>query len=334
MGGCGDCDHLSAAIVMPALSASAPGKAILLGEHAVVYGCPAIAVPVNQIEARATIQAAPNQPSGWLRIESPAINLSANLVDLSAEHPMRVLVEAVRAELGIAAFPSLTLRIKSTIPPAAGLGSGAAVSVAVVRALATFIGHPLADETVCRLAYQIEKLYHGTPSGIDNTVITYNRPIYYRREHPLELLNVNHPFTLVIADTGVKSSTREAVSDVRFAYQQNPNHYQKLFDQVRQIVERSKTIIETENSDALGPLMFQNHALLQEIGVSSPELDLLVSAAQAAGAIGAKLSGGGRGGNMIALVHPDQAEFLTQALLKAGAKNAFSTIISPYKEQP
>ncbi|HZU87089.1 MAG TPA: mevalonate kinase [Anaerolineaceae bacterium] len=313
---------------MPAISASAPGKAILLGEHAVVYGCPAIAVPVNQVEARATIQPAIHQPAGWMHIESPVIALNANLNEMATTHPLRVLVELVRAELGIAAFPSLTLRIKATIPPAAGLGSGAAVSVAVIRALSSFVGHPLPDETVCRLAYQIEKLYHGTPSGIDNTVITYNRPIYYRRECPLELLHVQQPLTLVIADTGVKSSTREAVGDVRRCYEQNPETYQRLFDQVRLVVEQARQVIET-GAGELGPLMFQNHTLLQKIGVSSPELDTLVSAAQSAGALGAKLSGGGRGGNMIALARPGEEKALAQALLNAGATRAFLSIIFP-----
>jgi mevalonate kinase len=314
---------------MPAITASAPGKAILLGEHAVVYGCPAIAVPVNQVEVRATVLPAPNQPAGWMLIESPEVQLKATLDQLPDTHPLRLLVESLRVEMGIHVFPSLNLRIHATIPPAAGLGSGAAVSVAVIRALSTFLGHPLADERVCHLAYQIEKLYHGTPSGIDNTVITYNQPIYYRREHPLEILRVYQPFTLVIADTGVQSSTREAVGDVRRYYQEKPDHYQELFDQVRRIVEQARQVIESGEGEALGPLMDQNHALLQEIGVSSPELDTLVSAAQAAGALGAKLSGGGRGGNMIALARPGEAQPLVLALLAAGARRAFLSLISP-----
>ncbi len=314
---------------MPAVSASAPGKAILLGEHAVVYGCPAIAVPVNQVEARAVVQAAPLQPRGWMHLHSPQVDLDSDLDRLPADHPLRVLVEMLRQELGIPAFPALTLRIRATIPPAAGLGSGAAVSVAVLRALSTFIGHPLPDERVCHLAYQIEKLYHGTPSGIDNTVITYNRPIYYQREQPMGLLRVHQPFTLIVADTGVQSSTRETVGDVRRWYEQDPAHYQSLFDQIRSIVEEARRIIEKGDPQQLGPLMYRDHALLQEIGVSSPELDTLVSAARAAGASGAKLCGGGRGGNMIALPRPGEEDALAQVLLDAGARRAFLTRIAP-----
>jgi mevalonate kinase len=108
-----------------------------------------------------------------MHIQAPAIGLDASLNDLPPEHPVAAAVNGVLSTLGATRPPACSLRITSTIPVASGLGSGAAVSVAIIRALSAFLGHPLRDEQVSALAFEVEKLHHGTPSGIDNTVITY-----------------------------------------------------------------------------------------------------------------------------------------------------------------
>ncbi|MBN1149066.1 MAG: hypothetical protein JXA78_17540, partial [Anaerolineales bacterium] len=167
--------------------------------------------------------------------------------------------------------------------------------------------------------------HHGTPSGIDNTVVAYAMPVYFVRGQGLQTLSLPRPFTLVIGDTGVASPTAIAVGDVRRAWQAGPQRYEALFDSIGEIAVRARQAIESGARDELGPLMDQNHACLREIGVSSPELERLVAAAREAGALGAKLSGGGRGGNMIALANPKIAEDVAQALLEAGARR---TIIS------
>ncbi|HPH95430.1 MAG TPA: mevalonate kinase [Anaerolineaceae bacterium] len=310
---------------MPAISAYAPGKIILFGEHAVVYGRPALAVPVLQVKARAAVLANVRGPAGQVRIEAPDIQINCGLHDLPSDHPFQTLVFMVCEALSIQSLPALTIRLSSTIPTASGLGSGAAISVAFIRALSAFLGHPLSDEQVNALAYETERYYHGSPSGIDNTVITYAMPVYFVRGQPIERLKIARPFTVVIGDTGIKSPTIEAVSDVRRCWQSETAHFESLFDQVGQIALAARQTLENGETAALGPLMLKNHELLCEIGVSAPALDALVQAAVAAGAQGAKLCGGGRGGNMIALVAPENAEKVAQALQQAGAVRTIIT---------
>jgi len=179
---------------MPATYATAPGKAILFGEHTVVYGQPAIAVPVSAVQARVTITALPNQP-GQILIEAPQTGLLTELKQLPETHPIAYAIRLIGEALKISHWPAMRLRITSTIPVAAGLGSSAAIAVALVRALARFAGQSLNDQQVCDLAYRIEQLQHGTPSGVDNTVITYARPLFFIRNHPVEF------YTLLIHST-------------------------------------------------------------------------------------------------------------------------------------
>jgi mevalonate kinase len=194
-----------------------------------------------------------------------------------------------------------------------------------MRAFAAFLGHPLDDETICGLAFEIEKLHHGTPSGIDNTVITYAQPIYYIKGKPIERLKVKRPFTLAIADTGIASSTKIAVGDVRNAWQANKKTYDAYFESAGSLADSARQCIEAGNFEQLGPLMDANHGLLRKIGVSSPELDHLVLTARQAGAYGAKLSGGGRGGNIIALVDDECADAVARALIAARAVRVILT---------
>jgi mevalonate kinase len=211
---------------------------------------------------------------------------------------------------------------------ASGLGSGAAVTVALVRALSAHLGFPMTDEQINAFAYEIEKLHHGTPSGIDNTVITYARPVYFIKGESLEIFTVGQPFTIVIGDTGISAPTKESVGDVRRLWEADTPAWENVFNEVGRISKQAREAIESGRWDLLGHLMKQNHSLLQEMTVSSPELDGLVSAACNAGALGAKMSGGGRGGNMIALVTPELAETVSSALKTAGAHSTIITQVS------
>lgn len=315
-------------------AASAPGKIILFGEHAVVYGRPALAVPVMQVQASATVEktgefAGENWADSVL-IAAPDIGLCSPLSHLQSEqtpHPLAAVLQIVLQRLGINRPPAFRVTIRSTIPVASGLGSGAAVSVAIIRALAGLFEHPLSDEQVNQIAYEVEKLHHGTPSGIDNTVITYARPVYFVRGEPIQTFDVARPFTLLIADTGIPAPTRESVADVRKLWQADKSRWEAVFDRVGEIVQKARKAIESGKTANLGPLMDANHALLQEMTVSSPQLDRLVEAAKTSGADGAKLSGGGRGGNMLALVQSERAESVASGLKAAGAKNTILTDI-------
>ncbi len=306
------------------ISSSAPGKIILLGEHAVVYGRPALAVPVSQVQATATIRSA--EVGVW--IHAPQVNLQEELSRLAPNHPLAAIVRSVLSTLNMSDPPSLQIHIESDIPAASGLGSGAAVSVAVIRALAAFLGQPLDHETVNALAYEIEKLHHGAPSGIDNTVVTYAQPVYFVKGRPVERLRVGEPFTLLIGDSGIPALTRDSVAAVRQLWETSRSHCEHIFDTIASLVQAARRALEDGDLSTLGLLMNENHALLQDLTVSSPELDRLTEAARVAGAWGAKLSGGGRGGAMIALAPTDAIKEVQHALQQAGAKRVIVTPVA------
>ena len=307
------------------LKASAPGKIILFGEHAVVYGRPALAVPVTQVHA--DVEVSDGSRSGiW--IDAPDINLHAELNTLPSDHPLASVIHNFLFLSRVSPFPNLEIKITSTIPVASGLGSGAAVTVALVRALSLHLNYSMTDEEVNAFAYEIEKLHHGTPSGIDNTVVTYARPVYFIKGQPIETFKVGQPFTIVIGDTGISAPTKESVADVRRLWMNDKARWESVFDKIGEISFTARRAIEAGRSEMLGELMNENHILLQKLTVSSPELDRLVEAARNAGATGAKLSGGGRGGNMIALVEPEGSNAVASALISAGAKRTLSTTVS------
>lgn len=296
--------------------ASAPGKIILCGEHAVVYGRPAIAIPISQVQATATVE--PATPGAGLTLHAPDMGLVLRLDEAPPDQPLAAIVRGTLAHLGVEA-PDATITVRSTIPVASGMGSSAAVSTALARALARYLGAPLERAALSALVYEVEKLHHGTPSGVDNTVIAYEQPVYFVRGQPVERLTIRGRFYLLIADTGVPALTRLAVGDVRRAWEANPATYERLFDEIGAIVRAARAALESGDAARLGPLLNANQERLRQIGVSSPELERLIAAALAAGASGAKLCGGGRGGNMIALVSPTTQAAVAEALRAAGA---------------
>jgi len=183
----------------------------------------------------------------------------------------------------------------------------------------THYGRTLSAAQVSALVFETEKLYHGTPSGVDNAIIAYETPVYFVRGQTPQRLKVAKPFRLVVADTGVPSETKVAVGDVRAAWQAAPARYEAIFAAIGKLVEQARDAVEYGPLERLGPLLDENQAHLREIGVSSPELERLIAAAKRAGAAGAKLSGGGRGGCMIALVDAETQKAVQAALTAAGA---------------
>jgi mevalonate kinase len=310
---------------MPAISCSAPGKVILCGEHAVVYQKPAIAIPVFEGSTKCSILALPTAPHDETIIIAPNIGLKCHLRCLVENHPIRVAINLVLAKLELDHLPVCEIRIQSTLPTAAGLGSSASTSVALIRALSTFLGRSFTDEEVNSGAFEIEKIHHGSPSGIDNTVITYAKTLFFIKDQPYEFLLPGKPITLIIADTGIKGSTSKAVSDVKQGYLDNPGKYQSLFNQIGEISLSVKDSFLAGDLKSVGRHLTENHSLLREMGVSCDKLDEFVDCALTHGALGAKLSGGGQGGNMIALVESDQAESIAAELKLKGAVNTIIT---------
>lgn len=317
---------------MPVIFANAPGKIILFGEHAVVYGQPAIAIPVNQLKATARVMPNLQGQPGVVMIQAPQIQLDTTLSDLPDDHPIATAVHLAFQAASINQPPSFTLQISSTIPIGGGMGSSAAVSVAIIRALTNFFGRPLPPEQISGLAYTLEEIHHGTPSGIDNNVIAHQKPVVYRRDQPIEFLSVKQPTHWVIGDTGETTPTRETVAEVRRQYQADPDRFSAIFEQIGDISRQAQEGLIEGNLPLLGGLMDQNQRLLEMIGVSSPRLEQLIQAARTAGAAGAKLSGGGRGGNMIALSPSHKTAEIQAALIDAGAKQVITSILTKGRE--
>lgn len=307
------------------ITASAPGKVILVGEHAVVYGRPAIAVPIWERVARARITPGAADSGCWINVRDLARRIRlANAPDNDA---MALVARATLHHLHLPPDPDWQIELTSEIPIASGLGSGAALNAALVRALHAQAGVTADPAQVSSLVYLGEQIYHGTPSGIDNTVVAYGQPVWFVKGTMPTVFVPTAAFTLAIADSGIASPTHETVSRVRQRHAEDQMRYETLFDAIGALVWEARRAIEAGDGAALGPIFDRNHTLLQEIGVSIPQLDQLVEAARQAGALGAKLSGGGGGGNIIALVEPATADRVVDALQAAGAIRVVVTTI-------
>lgn len=304
---------------MPAISSSAPGKVILCGEHAVVYGQPAIALPVQDVSTRSVIIARPNLANGIVLIKDPAVGLKCMLNDMHPDSNLRKTTGLVLSALALDHIPACEIQIHSSIPVGGGLGSSASVTVSLARALSTFLGHPLSEETINDIAFEVEKTHHRTPSGIDNSVITYARPLLFQKGHPLRWLQFSHPMLFLIANSGLKGSTKKAVGLVREHWMSNTQEYETIFSRIGQITTTMLEVLQTGQLAQAGDLMSENHKLLTRMGVSLPVLDKLVDAALQAGAFGAKMTGGGLGGNVLALIPLNAYAQVNRALLNAGA---------------
>lgn len=307
------------------ISATAPGKIILFGEHAVVYGRPAIAAPVSQLRARATVK-----PSAETWLVAADLGIRRKLLHARPNDPLATAVRLVQTAAGLTQLPGFTLTVNSDIPVASGLGSGAAITVAAIRALAAFLQLTLSLQEISQITYQVEKIFHGTPSGIDNTVVTYEQPVFFVRGEPrphIEPFRIGRPLRLLIADTGVRSSTKDVVGDVRRQWEADRPRFEALFAACGEIALAGRRAIEQGDTAELGRLINENQRWLVDMTVSSPELARLIAAALQAGALGAKLSGAGRGGNMIALVTPETEKTVQAALAQAGARTVLASTI-------
>ena len=304
--------------------ASAPGKAILFGEHAVVYGTPAIAIPLSSIRARTYCKDTAHPLTVFAEdLPRPTVTIVTEEFDRS--DPL-ALTAALTMEYLESGYLTGEIRIRSDIPIASGLGSGAAVSAALGRAIARMHNSDIPDCELSKIVFEVEKLHHGRPSGIDNTVVVHEKPVYFVKDEAIEFIRIVEPLHIILADTGIASLTRDAVADVRSLYERETAHTAKQFDEIGAIVNDARVCIEMGAAARLGELMTANHHLLRGLNVSSAELDKLVDAALIGGALGAKMSGGGRGGNVIALVNDRSATSVKGALIMAGAKGLLETI--------
>ena len=291
---------------------TAPGKIILFGEHAVVYGKPAIAIPVAGM--RATAWSEPGEKG----ITINAMDIKKKYKLGSSDNQFSVLAQSILA-ISDENEPNLTINLTSKLPQGSGMGSSAATSTAVCRALAGHLGVNLAENEISELVFEAEKIVHGTPSGIDNTVVAYEMPVYFVKGEKPETFEPGKKFFLVIGDTGIEASTKETVSNVRNNWKKEPGLMDGYFDEIERITKQGKIAIENGNEKMVGEMMNENHELLNSIGVGHNELEKLIDIAKDAGALGAKLTGGGGGGNMVALAEDKKAQKkIHDAITEAG----------------
>ncbi|MSQ01069.1 MAG: mevalonate kinase [Myxococcales bacterium] len=279
--------------------ASAPGKIILVGEHAVVYGHRAIAAAVD-LCTTVTLRRRP----GPTLVE-----------DTLVDDPR--LAEALATVVPSVGFG---ITIRSTLPVGCGMGSSAALAVAAVRAVARMEGREASPRECVERGFDMERVFHGTPSGLDHTVSASGGALLYRRGEPAEELVVGRTLRLVVANTGVRSNTADMLERVR---QRNP------VDQLTRIgalVEMTAARIAT--GKPIGEFLKDAHRMLRLMGVSTGRLDDLCRAMEAAGAQGAKLAGAGGGGIAIALVDEKTEDAVRRAAEPLAPGGVFTTTIA------
>ncbi|MCZ6656880.1 MAG: hydroxymethylglutaryl-CoA reductase, degradative [Gammaproteobacteria bacterium] len=293
---------------------SACGKVILLGEHAVVYGRPAIAVPIP-LAVEASVQKGGN----GVHIVIPRWGLEQK-VRPGTTHGVSGIMTTVLQKLQLEKR-AMTIEVIPHLPRAMGLGGSSAMAVAVIRALDKAFGLRLSDGFVNALAFECEKAAHGTPSGIDNTIATYGAPLMFENSgEPLfKELTIPEPVSLVVGITGKESLTANMVAKVRDAWDGNRLRYDAIFDQIAQLTIAGADALASAHFEELGQLMNLCQGYLNALQVSTPQLEELIHIARENGALGAKLTGGGGGGSIIALC-PDNADRIANAIEAAGYK--------------
>jgi len=310
----GDEVHKADSLPADAASGVASGKVILLGEHAAVYGKHVLALPV---EAAITARVA-ERVSG-IRMSIPRWDIQQEwLPGQPAPSGAAAVVALITEKLGVASH-GFELHIHSRIPAAMGLGSSAALAVAVIRAFNNLLRRKMSDIEVDKLAFECERLAHGTPSGIDNNIATYGEPVLFSkgsrsRTKPVKLAEVP---PLVVAASGIKGSTKEQVAGVKFRYERSPQLYETIFDEIDEISVAGSVALRECDYEQLGALMNVCHGLLNALEVSMPELEKMIDIARKNGAIGAKLTGAGGGGSIVALC-PGKENNVAHALQEAG----------------
>ncbi|MBW1873601.1 MAG: mevalonate kinase [Deltaproteobacteria bacterium] len=286
---------------------SAHGKVILFGEHAAVYGRPALAAGIYSGIRVISIE----PTNGPLRVRVRPWNLDqTDQSDSPVGECLRRLSQIVQGDQR-----GCNVVLKAEIPAAAGMGSSAALAVVLVRCLCRVREFEASNEQVRQMAHQLEKVFHGEPSGLDDTVATYGDVCLFRRNGwdrqtllglsycsltPQALRVPCRKLTLLVGYSGVKRSTRKMVAKVRQLRCENKARVEKLFDKIENCLSDGLDAISTANNQKLGESLFCNHQVLTKLGVSCAELDQMVELAMSAGASGAKLTGAGGGGGVIA----------------------------------
>lgn len=304
------------------------GKVILLGEHAVVYGYPALAAALDR---GVTIDAVGTPAGGPLRLDIPAWDLRVSASARDEEHPVARALAAIADELGIGR-PAVSLLGDAQIEHSAGLGSSAAMAVAITRALLVWAKRPQDVKTILAAASASESVMHGKPSGIDATLATHGGVGVYRKSAGLRPIQAK--LRVLVAPSGAPRSTAAMVDRVAQATlsgrTQIPNapitNSDERLVELGSLVDTGTTALLRGDLAGLGTAMNRAHDVLASLGVSTAQLDSLCEAARATGAYGAKLTGAGGGGAVIAIAPRDREQAILAEWKHAGITGFVSNV--------
>jgi len=302
------------------------GKVILFGEHGVVHGVPAMAVAVEggALVDHEVLREGPTA----LHIDPWGVDVAATDVHMGSERS-EPLHRALRVARGMY-DDDLELRLRATmhLPGGAGMGSSAALGVAVLREMdaARGIERDL-DEMIAR-SLEWERVFHGNPSGVDNAMAASGGLAIYRKGEPIERIGLRGTLRLVVGNSGESSSTKEMVASVARQYEHDPGRVGKIFDGMASIVQNARIALMAGDFRSLGQLMTLNQALLNSLMLSTATIEEMIEAAIEAGALGGKVTGAGGGGCMIALVDSEDAREKVKEALSGLGKDVYDVEIS------
>jgi len=306
------------------------GKAILFNEHFVVYGIPAI---VSAIGKYTVAKIEPTNKTGWKLNDNRKATPNYKEEKINQQKDS---IDNILKKMDINLSKNgLEITLEGTLYCASGIGASAASCVAIARALSDHFNLDLSDEKINEIAYEGEKGYHGTPSGIDNTASTFGGLIWFEKgdNNVMDKISPPNPIEIVMGNTGKVADTTAAVAGVRERREKNPEKYEEIFDRAENIAYLAKNAFLNEDYHELGKLMNENHKLLQQIEVSSRELDFLVKLARDQGALGAKLTGGGLGGSIIALTPGRELQDEVATAIEKEGFQTLKTVIGASRER-
>lgn len=284
-------------------------KIILSGEHSVVYGYPAIAIPVKKCKSFVSIKENINENINVIKAPQISKEIYFDLEkEKSGINPLEKTIRNFLSTYKLKNIPNMIFDIYSDIPIASGMGSGASISTSIIKELSCFFDIKVTKEEIYELVMETEKIYHGNPSGIDPMVIVHEKPIFYIKNKTLDFININKNLFVVIIDTGIRSSTKKVVDYVREQLNLYPNKYNKLLSDLGIISSKIKDLINNCSNEEFFDLINENHKLLKELGISNNEIEELIEKVKECGADAIKISGAGKGGVIITFVTPDKIE--------------------------
>lgn len=305
---------------------TAQSKLILVGEHAVVHGQPAIAIPFPLVGVESVVEHVP----GAIKLDSTFYHGPIE----SAPESLSGVVHCITATLETLDLPNrdLLIRINSSIPPGKGLGSSASVAIAVIKSLFKYAEVPYTEKDLLRLANVAETHAHGSPSGIDPLTITSECPVWFEKDHPFDFIKPKEDFYFIVADSGRMADTKSAIESVTELLKLAPKKIQENIERIGEITHQARYAIEKVGKNLLGQLLNEAQKELESLGVSDAGLNRLIYFALQEGALGAKLTGGGNGGCIVALAQNEMhSKQLTEKLKRLGAQAVWPFVLRQKK---